>query len=113
MNLDQREQAGVVVLSLTGKVIGGPAASLLNDKVHELVESEQTSIVIDMQQVNLLNSSGLGILINALTTIRNANGDIRLAGTSEKIHHILAITKLTTVFKIYPEVDQAISSFSA
>jgi anti-sigma B factor antagonist len=58
-----------------------------------------------------MNSSGLSMLINALTTMRNASGDLKIAAASKKIESLLVITKLTTVFELYPTVKQAVDSF--
>jgi anti-sigma B factor antagonist len=65
-----------------------------------------------MQSVDLINSSGLGILIGNLTNVKNNGGDLRLARASDKVKQILQITKLITVFKLYSTVDEAVNSFS-
>ena len=108
MEITEREQSGVIILKLSGKIIGGPDATTLNDKLHDLVESGKTKVVADLSKVNWMNSSGLGILIGALTTIRNAGGELRLAAATEKIRNLLTITKLTNVFLIYDTVELAI-----
>ena len=111
MNIEQREQDGVVVLELSGKIIGGPDATTLNDKLHDLVEKDRKRIIADLSQVNWMNSSGLGILISALTTTRNAGGELKIAAATEKLKKLLTITKLTNVFTLYDTVDEAIASF--
>ena len=63
MNLTEKETDGVVILELSGKIMGGPDASLLNDKLHELIEANKVNIVADLAKVDWMNSSGLGILI--------------------------------------------------
>jgi len=111
MNIEQREQAGVVILELAGKIIGGPDATTLNDKLHDLVEKGSNKVVADLSQVNWMNSSGLGILISALTTTQNAGGQLKIAAATEKIKKLLTITKLTNVFTLYETVDEAVASF--
>lgn len=112
MKITERDVNGVVVLELVGNVMGGPDASSLNEKLHELIEAGKTRIVVNLQEVKLMNSSGLGMLISGFTTIRNHGGDIKLANVSERIQNLLTITKLLTVFETYDSVDKAIQSFT-
>jgi anti-sigma B factor antagonist len=101
----------VVVLELSGKIMGGPDATLLTEKLHKLIESGRTKVVADLGQVNWMNSSGLGILIGGLTTMRNNGGDLKLANITEKIQSLLMITKLLSVFDTHDTVEKAVESF--
>ena len=112
MKMTESESGGVVILELSGKIIGGPDATLLNDKLHELIEAGKTKIVANLKGVNWMNSSGLGILIGGLTTMRNSGGDLKLANITDRIQSLLMITKLLTVFETFDTIDQAIESFS-
>ena len=111
MEINQKEERGVVILELSRKIMGGPDATLLNDKLHELIEAGKTHVVADLEKVNWMNSSGLGILIGGLTTMRNNAGDLKLASLTERIQSLLMITKLLTVFESYETIDKAIDSF--
>ncbi|KAA0226649.1 STAS domain-containing protein [bacterium] len=111
MNVREKNVGNTVVLELSGKIMGGPDASLLNDKLHELIDKGQTKIIADIGGVEWMNSSGLGILISGLTTMRNNGGELKLANVTERIQSLLMITKLLTVFETYESVDQAIASF--
>lgn len=111
MRLSDREQDGVVVLEPTGKIMGGPDASLLHDKLYEFIEKDKKKVVIDLAQVDWMNSTGLGILISGYTTLRNTNGELKLANVTDKIQSLLTITKLVTVFEAYDTVDEAVKSF--
>lgn len=111
MDIQQRDLDGIVVLELSGKIIGGPDASKVNDNLHQLAERGKKKVIADLSQVNWMNSSGLGILISALSTIRNAGGELRVAAASEKIKHLLTITKLTNVIKLYDTVNEAATDF--
>ena len=112
MKISQSEKNDVILLELSGKIMGGPDATTLNNKLHELIESGHTRVVADLSKVNWMNSSGLGILISALTTIRNAGGDLKLASVTERIQSLLMITKLLTVFETFDSTDEAIASFA-
>ena len=111
MKLVEKDVDGIVVLELSGKIMGGPDATLLNDKLHELIETQKTNVIANLAKVNWMNSSGLGILIGGLTTMRNNGGDLRLANVTDRIKSLLMITKLITVFKSYDTLEEAISSF--
>ena len=91
--------------------MGGPDASLLNDKLHDYIEKRMSKVVIDLAQVDWMNSTGLGILISSYTTIRNNDGELKLANVTDKIQSLLTITKLVTVFDTYDSVEDALKSF--
>jgi len=112
MKLNEKNVADIVILELSGKIMGGPDASLLNDKLHELVEAGKIKVVVDLGKVNWMNSSGLGILIGAMTTIKNNNGELKLANVTERIKSLFIITKLITVFESFESVEEAVESFA-
>lgn len=113
MKLSHHEKNGVVVLEPHGKIMGGPDATLLHDQLHDLIAEKKLKVVIDLSQVDWMNSTGLGILISSLTTLRNSQGDLKLASVTDKIQSLLTITKLITVFEAYDSVDEAVASFGA
>jgi anti-sigma B factor antagonist len=112
MNYNVDERYNSVVITLKGNVMGGPDGSKLHDTLHELKEQGKTNIIADLGKVKFMNSSGLGMLISAMTTMRNAGGDLRLAKVADRIQSLLVITKLITVFKHFETVDAAVSSYS-
>ncbi len=112
MKIKMTDRDGVILLQLNGKIMGGPDATAINEKLHEMVEAGKINIVADLAGVNWMNSSGLGILISGLTTIRNAGGDLRLAAVTDRIRSLLMITKLLTVFETFKTTEEAIQSFS-
>lgn len=111
MSFNVSERYNSVIIEFKGNVMGGPDAVSLNEKLHELIESNKTNVVVDLSKVKFMNSSGLGMLIGALTTMRKAGGDLRIANATDKIESLLIITKLITVFKHYKSTDEAIESF--
>jgi anti-sigma B factor antagonist len=111
MKLSDSEKNGVAILEPKGKIMGGPDATLLHDKLHELIEKGQKKVIIDLAKVEWMNSTGLGILISSLTTLRNSQGELKLANVTQKIQSLLTITKLVTVFEAFDSVDEAIGSF--
>jgi anti-sigma B factor antagonist len=107
-----REEGSVVILECVGDMVGGPAATQLSEKIHELIGVGKTSILVDMKNVAWMNSSGLGILIAGLTTVRNSGGDLKLLHLAKKIHELLRITKLDCVFEVFDDGGEAIASFN-
>ena len=112
MKLNDREQDGVIILEPKGKIMGGPDASLLHDKLYEFIELDKKNIVVDLAQVEWMNSTGLGILISSFTTLRSNGGMLKLANVTDKIQSLLTITKLVSVFEPHDSVEEAIKSFN-
>lgn len=104
---------GITIIALEGNMMSGPDASLLNEHLHELIQKNQIKVVIDLQHVTLINSTGLSILINGLKVLRNAGGELKLAGPSPKVLHLLEVTKLHKVFDIHKTVASALKAFSS
>ncbi|MBI4547630.1 MAG: STAS domain-containing protein [Ignavibacteriae bacterium] len=111
MQIKEKMENDVAVLTLKGDLLGEPDTSKVKDKIHSLVGDDVKKVVIDLGGVNYLNSSGLGTLIAALTTTRNAGGDLRLARVGDKVKNLFVITQLVKVFDTYETVERALSSF--
>ena len=113
MNYSIDERYNAVVMTLKGNVMGGPDGAKLHDDLRNLREQGKKNVVVDLSRVKFMNSSGLGMLISALTTMRNGDGDLRLANVADRIQSLLVITKLITVFKHYDNVDEAVQSYES
>lgn len=111
MKLNHREENNVVVIEPKGKIMGGPESTALHDLLHELIDQNKNKVIIDLGKVDWMNSTGLGLLISGLTTMRKSGGELKLANVTDKIQSLLTITKLITVFKSFDTVDEAIGSF--
>jgi anti-sigma B factor antagonist len=111
MNFSIDERYNAVVITLKGNVMGGPDGNILHTTLHDLKEKGKPNVVVDLGKAKFMNSSGLGMMISGLTTMRNSGGDLRLANVADRIQSLLVITKLITVFKHYDSVDAAVKSF--
>jgi len=111
MKLTHREENGVVIIEPKGKIMGGPESTELHDLLHDLIDQNKNQVVIDLSKVDWMNSTGLGLLISGLTTLRKSGGELKLANVTEKIQSLLTITKLITIFKSYDSIEEAIGSF--
>ena len=85
---------------------------MFHGKIHEYIQLNKKNIIVDLQKVEWMNSVGLGMLISALTTVRNAGGRLVLANIT-KIESILTITRLITVFEHFDSRDEAIKALAA
>ncbi|MEA3297722.1 MAG: STAS domain-containing protein [candidate division Zixibacteria bacterium] len=112
MKLNSREQDGIIILEPKGKIMGGPDATLLHESLYEFLQQDKKKIVIDLARIEWMNSTGLGILIQGYTTLKNSNGQLKLACVTDKIKSLLTITKLVSVFDSYDTVEDAVESFS-
>jgi len=111
MNYSVSEQGDIVVISLNGKIMGGPEATEINEKFNQLIDDKKLKIVIDLDNVEWMNSSGLGILIGAVSLFRKNDGQLRIINVSERIQNLLKITKLAGIFESSNSLEEAISSF--
>lgn len=112
MNYQEKKSGDVIVLILGGKLMGGPETTEISDRMQALLKKGFLKIVVDMHQVKWMNSSGLGMLMSCLKTLRSQQGDLRLAEVSEKVESLLMITHLLKIFKSFPTRDEAVQSFS-
>jgi anti-sigma B factor antagonist len=111
MKYSTSERYNTVILTFKGKVMGGPDATTFHDEIKNLIDKGKTNVVADLSKVSFMNSSGLGILISALTSLRNADGDLKICGASERIESLLIVTKLITVFNHFKTLDEAVEAF--
>ncbi len=111
MKIKTIEKYEAVVLELKGNVMGGDDTKEFNGVLHKLIDDGKTRVVLDLGGVKFMNSSGLGMLIGGLTTMKKVEGHLKLANVTEKIESLLIITKLIRIFESYDSVDDAVKSF--
>ncbi|HUV30579.1 MAG TPA: STAS domain-containing protein [Acidobacteriota bacterium] len=112
MKFGDKLQGDIVIIEISGKIMGGEETTMFHGKIHEYIQIKKSHIVLDLAKVEWMNSVGLGMLISALTTVKNAGGRLVLANIT-KIESILTITRLITVFEHYDSREEAIKSFAA
>lgn len=111
MKFSTKDLNDVTVIKMDGSMLGGPEASELNSALHKLLDAKKKRIVVDLSGVSLMNSSGLGMLIGAATTVRNASGSMKLACATEKVAQVFKMTKVNNVIEMHDSVKSAIESF--
>ncbi len=111
MKIKISEKYEAVVIALKGNVMGGEDTKEFNDLLHKLIGEDKKNIVVDLHDVKFMNSSGLGMLIGGLTTMKKENGHLRLSRVTDKIESLLVITKLITIFETFESIDEAVQSY--
>lgn len=110
MKFTDHLEGDIAIIDVSGKIMGGEETTMFHGKIHEFINLNKKSIVVDLSSVDWMNSVGLGMLISALTTVKNAGGRLVLANI-DKIESILTITRLISVFEHYESRQDAIDSF--
>jgi anti-sigma B factor antagonist len=107
-----RHVGGITVLDCSGKITLGEGSVTIRDAVRDVLATGATKILLNLGEVNYIDSSGIGELVSALTAVKNAGGELKLLQLTKKVKDLLQITKLYTVFDIYDEEADAVASFS-
>ena len=112
MDTKIRHVEGVTVLDLSGRITLGEASGQLRSAVQEALSAGSKKILLNLADVNYIDSAGLGELVSAFTTVKNAGGDLKLLNLTKKVKDLLVITKLLTVFDVKESEQDAIASFA-
>jgi anti-sigma B factor antagonist len=111
LSIASREVNGVTILDLSGRITLGEGSVQLRDAVRGLIGKGTKHILLNLGEVNYIDSSGLGELVSAFTTARNQQAEVKLLNLTKKVHDLLQLTKLVTVFDIKDNEASAIASF--
>jgi len=106
-----REVGTVTIVDLSGRIALGEGSALLRKTIRDMLEGGQTKILLNLGDVNYIDSSGIGELVSAFTAVRNRGGELKLLNLTKKVHDLLQITKLFTVFDVYNEEPTAVRSY--
>ena len=112
MKASNRQVDGVTIVDLSGRITLGEGSVVLRDTIRDLVSKGKLKILLNLGDVTYIDSSGIGELVSAFTTVRNQNGDLKLLKLTKKVHDLLQITKLYTVFDIKDDEAIAVQAFT-
>ncbi len=112
MKIKERKRDGVAIIELSGKLMGGPDAETIDETIKTLLHEGVKNIVVNLEKVRWVNSTGLGILISGYTTVKKSGGELKLLKVSDRIENIFIVSKLYTVFESFDNEDEAVQSFS-
>lgn len=111
MKASSRQIDGVTVVDLSGRITLGEGSIVLKDTVRDLLSKGNKKLLLNLGDVNYIDSSGIGELVAAFTTVRKQGGELKLLNLTKKVHDLLQITKLYTVFDVKDDEATAIKSF--
>ena len=112
MKISNRQVDGVSIVDCSGRITLGEGSVTLRDTVRELLSKGRKKILLNLGEVNYNDSSGIGELVSAFTTVRNQGGELKLLNLTKKVHDLLQITKLYTVFDVKDDEAAAVKSFN-
>jgi anti-sigma B factor antagonist len=111
MKVDIRQSEGVTILDLKGKITIGVGDVALAQAVQEAMKAGAEQLLVNLKGVSTIDSSGIGELMHAYTTVKNRGGELKLLHLPPKVADILQITQLITVFEVYDDEAEAVRSF--
>ncbi|MCS7024972.1 MAG: STAS domain-containing protein [Bryobacteraceae bacterium] len=109
--LRRREREGVVIYDLKGRLIGGEPVQLLRETLSQAVQAGTRSIILNLAETDYIDSSGLGALVIAYTTLKKQGGALKLLNLSKRDIELLVVTKLATIFEVFDDEQSAVNSF--
>src|SRR5689334_15952967 len=112
MPISQRQRNDVTILDIKGKITIGANEEALRDAVHNALNGGAQKLLLNLQGVTTIDSSGVGELVSSYTSATNRGAKIKLTNLPAKIQDILTITQLITVFDVYDSEDEAVASFA-
>jgi anti-sigma B factor antagonist len=111
MKISTRQVDGVTIVDCSGRITLGEGSVTLRETVTQLLGKGEKKILLNLGDVNYIDSSGIGELVSAFTTVRKQGGDLKLLNLTKKVHDLLLITKLYTVFDVKDDEAVAVKSF--
>ena len=112
MKTSTRQQQDITIVDLSGQIKLGEGSSVLRDKIKDLLGKGRKKILLNLADINYIDSSGVGELVSAFTSVRNQGGELKLLHLTKKVHDVLQITKLYTVFDVRDDEAEALASFN-
>jgi anti-sigma B factor antagonist len=111
MTITTRELSHVTIVDIKGRITLGDETGQLRDMVRKLLAEDKKKIVLNLAEVDYIDSSGVGELVSSFTAVRNAGGELKLLSLTKKVSDVLQVTKLYTVFDIKEDEFTAVKSF--
>jgi anti-sigma B factor antagonist len=108
-----RRVGDVAIVDLAGRITLGEGSGLVRNTIKDLINSGQKNILVNLKDVSYLDSAGLGEMVGAYASVTNAGGRIKLLHPQAKVHDLLQVTKLYTVFIAFDDEAEALRSYSA
>jgi anti-anti-sigma factor len=111
LDIEQRTKEGIVILDLKGRLIVGDPVAALRETVRQLSAGGSNNIILNMADVDYIDSTGLGGMVICFTTLQKAGGALKVVNLSKRNIELLVLTKLSTVFEIFDDEQDAVNSY--
>jgi anti-sigma B factor antagonist len=111
LEIHKREKEGIVILDMNGRLIVGEPATRIRETINQEVSQGSTKIILNLEEVDYIDSTGLGCMVICYTTLQKAGGTVKLLKLNRRNIELLLLTKLSTIFEIFGEEQDAINSF--
>ncbi len=111
LEIKQRQRESVYILDLNGRLVAGDEATTLRERIREMAAQSCTMVVLNLQDVDYIDSTGLGALVMSSTTLRKVGGVVKLLNLSRRNVELIVLTKLETVFEVFADEQDAVNSF--
>jgi anti-sigma B factor antagonist len=111
LEIQQSEREGIVILEMKGRLTVGPEASALRDRIAELTKAGSVNLILNLQHIAYIDSTGLGALVMCATSLRKQGGNMKLLNLNRRNIELLVMTKIATVFDLFTDEQDAVNSF--
>ncbi len=111
LTVQSHDSDGILILELSGRLVAGGPANVLREAIDEQIRRGRKQMVMNLAQVDFIDSTGLGALVICFTTLRKAGGALKLIGLNRRNIELLVLTKLSTVFEVFQDEQDAVNSF--
>lgn len=111
MEIQQREREGILILDLNGRLVVGPGAGAVRESINGALAAGHNRIILNLKEVDYIDSTGLGTLVICFTSLQKAGGMLKLCNLNRRNLELLVLTKLSTVFELYNDEQDALNSF--
>lgn len=112
MKASTRQVDGITIVDLSGRITLGEGSVVLRDTIKDLLSKGNKKILLNLGDVSYIDSSGIGELVSAFTSVQRQGGELKLLNLTKKVHDLLQITKLYTVFDVKDDEATAVGAFS-
>ncbi len=111
MKIEKRKKGDVLILDLEGKILIGEGIEDLREVINSAIKEKEAKILLNFKQVPYLDSTGLGEVVRSYTSVKKEGGTVKIVNLTNKVHDLLSVTKLITVFETFESEDEALKSF--
>ncbi len=111
MKIEKRKKGGVTIFDLKGKILIGEGIDELREAINDSIKANEKNLILNFDHVPYLDSTGLGEVVRSYTSVKKEGGMVKIVNLTQKVHDLLSVTKLITVFETFEDEEKAVNSF--